>query len=289
MRRTVLALYMPVLHEGYRKLIERVAPDAIYLVGDDLFEDVPEELDYIRRKDSIRAVPTVTMQNVLAALQAAPVVVRADESTLLALAHHLDDMRVVMPNEDVSRFIAEKYLKGAVAFEDIFLRWDRTAVSARDTTNAIADRTISHEVFDRLFMRAAEEEAERSSDWWRRVGAVLVQNDEVILSAHNVHVPHPDAPNAFGDPRSLFKRGIRIESSTAEHAEATIIAEAAKRGISTQGSSLYVTTFPCPACAKLIAHAGIERLYFTEGYAILDGENILREKDVELIHVDMGA
>ena len=69
------------------------------------------------------------------------------------------------------------------------------------------------------------------------------------------------------------------------HAEAAVIAEAAKKGIATQGCDVYATTFPCPTCAKLIAAAGIKKLYYQDGYALLDGENVLKSAGVKIIKV----
>ena len=46
---------------------------------------------------------------------------------------------------------------------------------------------------------------------------------------------------------------------------------------------LYVTDFPCPPCAKLIAAAGVVRLYFRTGYAVLDGEQVLEAAGVEVL------
>jgi dCMP deaminase len=48
---------------------------------------------------------------------------------------------------------------------------------------------------------------------------------------------------------------------------------------------MYVTDFPCPPCAKLIAAAGVKRLYFREGYAVLDGESVLEAAGVEVRQV----
>jgi dCMP deaminase len=49
---------------------------------------------------------------------------------------------------------------------------------------------------------------------------------------------------------------------------------------------MYVTDFPCPPCAKLIAGAGIAKLYFRSGYAVLDGQEVLEAAGVELLKVD---
>jgi deoxycytidylate deaminase len=57
-----------------------------------------------------------------------------------------------------------------------------------------------------------------------------------------------------------------IEFQRAEHAEAAALADAARRGVSIRGSSLYTTTYPCHLCAKEIVTSGIERVVFLEPY-----------------------
>jgi deoxycytidylate deaminase len=49
-----------------------------------------------------------------------------------------------------------------------------------------------------------------------------------------------------------------------------------------------VTTFPCPACARLIAAAGFRRCYYTGQYSVLEGDAVLRAAGVELVWVDPG-
>jgi deoxycytidylate deaminase len=58
-----------------------------------------------------------------------------------------------------------------------------------------------------------------------------------------------------------------IEFSRAVHAEMAAITDAARRGATTDGSTMYVTTFPCHECARNIIAAGIRRLVFVEPYA----------------------
>jgi cytidine deaminase len=50
------------------------------------------------------------------------------------------------------------------------------------------------------------------------------------------------------------------------HAEMSAISDAARKGVSTQGATLYCTTFPCHICAKHIVAAGIRRLVYLEPY-----------------------
>lgn len=282
MSRTALVAYVPVLHAGYLEMIERVFPATIFLVDDELLVALPDEFDYVKRKDAIRALPTEVVRKMLEATNFMPVE---------RLSEHIGTIidsydRIVMPDEDVSRYFAEHLFGGRkVKFESIFLRWDRRAVAKQEDAAVVADVVVSDEELDRLFITQAEAEAPRSFDWWRQVGAVLVKDGTVLFASHNHHTPHPQAPNAFGDPRSLFKRGVRIECSSAEHAEADIIAEAARLGISLKGASLYVSAFPCPGCARLIAHSGIKRCAFSGGYSVLHGADDLRRAGVQLIYI----
>ena len=57
-----------------------------------------------------------------------------------------------------------------------------------------------------------------------------------------------------------------IEFERAVHAEMAAILDAARRGQSVAGSSLYTTTFPCHECARHIVGAGIKRVVYIDPY-----------------------
>ena len=82
---------------------------------------------------------------------------------------------------------------------------------------------------------------------------------------------------------------MRADLSTAIHAEASVVAKAARDGVPLDGADLYVTTFPCPACARLIAESGFRRCYFADPYSLLEGDTILRAAGVELFWVDVAV
>lgn len=68
------------------------------------------------------------------------------------------------------------------------------------------------------------------------------------------------------------------------HAEMSAICDAARKGVSIQGASLYCTTFPCHLCAKHIVASGIERVVYLEPYpksyaSTLHGDSIEVESD----------
>nr|AIA11421.1 Cytidine and deoxycytidylate deaminase zinc-binding region [uncultured bacterium] len=193
---------------------------------------------------------------------------------------------VIMPDEDVSHTIADKYLTGrTINYDPIFLRWDRQRSAAEDKVSP--DHLVSEEQLAKELLLQASEAGKSSSNIWRRVGAVLVKDSKVLGQASNRHQPTDHTPWIDGDVRMNYGRGIGIEMTTDMHAEPILIGDAARKGEALNGADLYVTTFPCPPCAMLIAHSGIKRLFYAEGYAVLDGERVLKANNVELIKVNV--
>jgi dCMP deaminase len=169
----------------------------------------------------------------------------------------------------------------------VFLRWDKTR-TVQKLRPSPARRIDAPTALDEL--RGAGEAAGATSiDWWRQVGAALRLTTGDLCVAHNQHQPHELSAYVVGDPRSNFHRGVHLDLTTAVHAEAALIAAAARDGLATAGSTMFVTDFPCPPCAKLIAGAGVATLYYRDGYAVLDGEEVLRSAGVEIIEVDLDA
>jgi dCMP deaminase len=285
---TVAIAYIPVLHRGYIDFIERaeaMGVTKLWLIGDEIL-GAHEELDYLNRKDRLRALSIDDMCRVLGEVTKLTVGILTPEvcDTRLQYVTHL-----VFPNEDVSRFVSQIYFPQIVnvTFIDIFLRWHRDNIAEQKSLESIA--TISVDELDRKYMGRAVLTSTQSFDWWRQIGAVLVKDGTIVLTAHNTHMPDPQSPNVLGDPRTLASRGRDINISTAAHAEEIIIGEAARRGISTAGATLYVTEFPCPYCARLIAHSGITTCYFAKGYSVLDGATLLTDRGVQLVRVLMDS
>jgi dCMP deaminase len=199
---------------------------------------------------------------------------------------------LVLPDEELLRSIASTMeLPPTVAWPTIvwertFLRWDRSwSLAGRP---AGFDGEVSTSELDRTLLGRATTEAGLSSDWWRQVGALAARDGVVLGVTHNEHRPTEYAPYVNGDPRNDFSRGVHLELSTAIHAEAALIARAARDGLPLNGADLYVSTFPCPGCARLVAEAGFARCYFAGPYAVLDGEDVLRAGGVRLIWVSTG-
>jgi len=60
--------------------------------------------------------------------------------------------------------------------------------------------------------------------------------------------------------------GSLIEFSRAVHAEMDALFSAARKGIPTTGTRLFVTTFPCHSCARGIVTAGVDEVQYIEPY-----------------------
>ncbi|MEK7530774.1 MAG: deaminase [Patescibacteria group bacterium] len=275
--RTLVA-FVPVLHEGYRKFFTKYdGPKELYILGTTLTHT------YKPLTKEIRQLEPVLMQKAVAALGIFERVEILEESNVQAFNAVSRD--IILPDEDISRAVAEQYFGNAkITFDSIFLRWDKKNAEAEKVPQP--DRRVTKDEFHREVMQRAETEALKSSDNWRHVGAALVKDGQIITVVHNHHLPSEHSPYVNGDPRSNWSRGVNMELATGFHAEASIIADAAKRGISLEGADLYVTVFPCPPCSKLIAYSGIKTLYCAGGNSILDAEEVMKSRGVEIVFVE---
>jgi dCMP deaminase len=274
-----LLLYLPVIHRGYETLLDQHADAvSVLLLGTGFQAEFPG-----LGKD-IRALPPERAAQYLAATRPG-LQVRVIEPADLPAAVTGDPL--VLPDEEVTRALAARHDLGrdrTLVFEPTFLRWDREW--SRAQRPARFDGQIAVGDLPRGLIARARQLAGRSSDWWRQVGAIAVRGPDLLGYAWNHHHPTEHSPYIDGDPRDSFSRGVRADLSTAIHAEAAIVAAAARDGVSLRGADLYVTTFPCPACARLIAEAGLRRCFFAGPYSLLDGEEVLRAAGVELFWVD---
>jgi len=271
-------LYLPVIHAGYEGFLARHA-DA----GEILLLGAGFTAAYPSLAKDIRALPPERAAEYLrGAGSAAPV--RVVEPDGLAA---LTGDPLVLPDEEIMRDIAGRYHLDdgrTVLFDRTFLRWDRDWATAKGPVTFEGEITAAE--LPRELLGRAEAIAGHSSDWWRQVGAVAARDGRVLGCAWNRHHPTEYAPYLSGDPRDAFERGVRADLSTAIHAEAALIAGAARDGTSLAGADLYTTTFPCPSCARLIAEAGFLRCFFAGQYSVLDGEQTLRARGISLIWVD---
>jgi dCMP deaminase len=273
----VAVAYVPVLHEGYRRFVEAHASGRpLFLIGPGLYQD------YRPLAKDIRCLDAELVAAAIGAWGICSQVAVLDEQGAERLA--AEGPKLTLPAEDVSYQMVERWFSRCpVCYDSVFLRWDKTRSAQLLQPTAV--RQVKSGAVSAELAAAAQAQAASSVDWWRQVGAAIRFADGTIASAVNEHNPHPLSAYAVGDPRANFSQGVHLELSTATHAEARLIAQAAREGTPTNSAVMYVTDFPCPPCAKLIAAAGIAKLYYRTGYAVLDGEDVLAAAGVEVIQV----
>lgn len=277
MSNKILIAFVPVLHQGYMNFFRKHAGSVLYLLNESLYR----EFEHLTRE--VRALSPNEMSLAIDAFRIFENVFVAHEA-LLEILDSNPNLVVVMPDEDICRHIANKYLPNTqVEFESVFLRYDMP--QSMNQIPVIPDMQISIKEFDVAVMEVARVEATHSPDWWRQVGAAIVKDGKVIAVAHNRHMPYEHTLYAFGDPRGNFRPGEYIEITGAHHAEKVLISHAAGEGIALKGLSMYVTTFPCNPCAFDIAGAQIAELYFVGGYSSVLGQETLRSRGVKIIQV----
>jgi len=270
MKKAIIA-FVPVIHSGYINFFSKYNEN-IFILGRD-FLDSP----YLLRE--IRMLEPETASKIISDIFGKALVINKKD-----LASLSDFEEIILPDEEVSHSFAEKYLSDKkVFFERVFLRWDKL-ISLKELEIS-PSRIISENDLDRNLIGKAFSESEKSSDWWRQIGAVIVKEGKVIITGYNKHLPTDFSPYINGDPRNNFDAGIRFDLCTSIHAEAAAIAVAARDGISLKGCFIYQTTFPCPTCARLLAEAGIKKVFYSKGYSLLDAETILKDYGVEIVLV----
>lgn len=110
------------------------------------------------------------------------------------------------------------------------------------------------ESWDQRFMNLARHVAGWSKDRSRKVGCVVVgQNKEVRATGYN---GFPRGVN--DDVEERHQRPAKYDWT--EHAERNAIYNAARVGTPLEDCMLYVSLFPCAACARAIIQSGIGRV-----------------------------
>ena len=108
-----------------------------------------------------------------------------------------------------------------------------------------------------------------------KVGSVIVKNNRIISAGYN------GFPS--GTPHVSIMRDSHEQNTI--HAEQNAIADAARRGVSIDKSTIYITHRPCINCTKFIISSGIKHIKYLKDYRnddlvekLLKTSNILLQK-----------
>lgn len=121
------------------------------------------------------------------------------------------------------------------------------------------------------FMAYAERVARDGNCSRLAVGAVLRPRQSAVIYA---------AANQAGTPCEHVKDA---PCQRAVHAEARVVAAAARAGDSTKGAQVWVTHAPCEVCAMLLVGAGVGAVYWRRPYRDTKGIELLVRNSVVVV------
>lgn len=126
--------------------------------------------------------------------------------------------------------------------------------------SGVLGRLGGRPTWDEYFMATALLLSTRSPCERLHVGCVLVSGGDrshrIVAAGYNGFLP--------GVPHRSHLRDGHEQATV--HAEQNAVADAARRGISVEGATAYISHFPCVNCAKVLAAAGIRRVLYHFDY-----------------------
>ena len=144
--------------------------------------------------------------------------------------------------------------------------------------------------WDEYFLEVMHALAKRATCDRGRTACVVVKDNQIVVSGY---VGSPPGLPHCDEVGHLMKKVVEEDGSIHEHCMRTIHAEqnalcqAAKRGVSVDGATLYCKLAPCRTCAMLLIASGIKRVVAEYKYhAGGEAEEMLKQAGVyvEYIH-----
>jgi dCMP deaminase len=142
--------------------------------------------------------------------------------------------------------------------------------------------------WDDYFLELANAASSRATCDRGKSGCVIVRDKQVLATGYvgsPAGLPHCD------DVGHLMKKVIQENGEISEHcvrtvhAEQNAICQAAKRGISIEGATIYQRMTPCRTCAMLLINCGIEKVVCERKYQLAEeSEQLLAEAGIELVY-----
>ena len=160
--------------------------------------------------------------------------------------------------------------------------------------------------WDHYYMKIARTVATRANCTGAQVGAVLVRDNRIISTGFN------GTPQGFVNcrdggcvrcrDRALRKAGRISELTYGDlsdsekhldlcicvHAEANAVLSAARAGMRTDGSVLYVSYKPCFSCVKELLQAGVTRVVYLEDWVHSHEASLVQQYELLVEHLRRG-
>lgn len=156
--------------------------------------------------------------------------------------------------------------------------------------------TLKRPKWDEYWMNVAQVISTRSTCIRRQIGCVITLDNLIISSGYNGSCRKLenccDVQTCLRDQQGI-PSGTQLELCNATHAEQnallnlpfnlkqyTLKSQCAV--YHTPRPTMYVTTYPCPICAKLLIQAGIMRVVCYSPYSNQDAMELLAQSNIEV-------
>ena len=133
--------------------------------------------------------------------------------------------------------------------------------------------------WEQYFVNIAKEVATRSTCDRKHVGALIVRDKTILSTGYNGSIrgmPHCD------DIGHMMEDGHCVATI---HAETNAILQAAKNGVMIDGGEVFITASPCWPCFKMLANAGIKKIYYGEFYRDERIFDVAKRLGIELVNI----
>ena len=110
--------------------------------------------------------------------------------------------------------------------------------------------------WDEYFSTLVKVTATRSPCKKLKVGCILVKENRIISQGYNGYLPGCEHKQVIRDNHEI----------ATIHAEQNAIIDCAKRGVSSNECTAYITHYPCYNCTKMMCAAGISNIKYLKNY-----------------------
>jgi dCMP deaminase len=115
---------------------------------------------------------------------------------------------------------------------------------------------MSRITWDDYFFEIVDVTSKRSPCSRLKVGCLLTRNNRIISQGYNGFLP--------GCPHESIIRNNHEQATL--HAEQNAVANCAKRGVSCNNCTAYVTHYPCIICTRMLLASGIKTIKYINDY-----------------------
>jgi dCMP deaminase len=110
--------------------------------------------------------------------------------------------------------------------------------------------------WDEYFSKIVVATSERSPCERLQVGCLLINDNRIVSQGYNGFLP--------GCPHESVVRDNHEQATL--HAEQNALMDCAKRGVSCDGCTAYITHYPCIICTRLLLAGGIKKIKYVNDY-----------------------